>query len=391
MSGQPLYFAPSNFKNMRYYIIAGEPSGDLQGAALVRALKQADPSAEIRCWGGDLMAAAGAKTVKHYRELAFMGFVEVVKNLPTILRNFRFAKADIQAFSPDCLILIDYPGFNLRMAKWAKSQGLKVFYYISPQLWAWHTSRVKIIRDCVERMFVIFPFEKDFYKKHGVEVSFIGHPLAAVIERHIAPADFFQKNGLDAKPIIALLPGSRGQEVERMLATMLEVTTYFPDYQFVVAKAASLELDFYKVFLEKYPSVKLVDNQTYDLLKNAHAALVTSGTATLETALFRVPQVVCYKAGNVSYQLAKRLVNKDLRFISIVNLIANDRVVEELIQADFTTEKTVAALREILVPANRKLVQENYEKLRQLLGPTNCAELAAEEILQNLSSTKLNP
>ncbi len=372
---------------MKYYIIAGEPSGDLQGAALVKALRKADPSAQIRSWGGDLMAAEGVEVVKHYRELAFMGFVEVVKNLPTILRNFRSAKSDIKQFAPDCLILIDYPGFNLRMAKWAKKQGLRVFYYISPQLWAWHTSRVKIVRDCVERMFVIFPFEEAFYQKHGVEVSFIGHPLAEVIERHVSPTNFYEKNKLPlGKPIIALLPGSRRQEVTRMLGTMLEVSALFPDYQFVVAKAPSLELAFYEPFLAAFPSVKMVENQTYDLLQNAHAALVTSGTATLETALFRVPQVVCYKAGGVSYRLARWLVNPDLKFISIMNLIAGRQVVEELIQADFTKEKTAASLRKILDGQGRAEVLAGYENVRQLLGPTNCAETAAGFMINALQA-----
>ncbi|MCF8247747.1 MAG: lipid-A-disaccharide synthase [Saprospiraceae bacterium] len=363
---------------MKYYVIAGELSGDLQGAALVRALKDADNNAVIRCWGGELMAAEGAEVAMHYRELAFMGFLEVVKNLPAILRNFRFAKTDIKQFAPDCLILIDYPGFNLRMATWAKKQGLRVFYYISPQLWAWHTSRVKIVRDCVERMFVIFPFEADFYKKHGVEVSFIGHPLAAVVERHEAAKDFHSKNKLtEGKPIVALLPGSRRQEVARMLATMLEVSTFFPDYQFVVAKAPSLELAFYETYLADFPSVKLVEHQTYDLLENAHAALVTSGTATLETALFKVPQVVCYKAGGVSYHLARWLVNKDLKFISIVNLIAGNSVVEELIQNEFTVEKTAISLRKILEEKGRFEVLEGYQAMRKLLGPSDCAERAA--------------
>jgi len=377
---------------MKYYIIAGEPSGDLQGASLVRALRQADAQADIRCWGGELMAAEGAVVVKHYRDLAFMGFVEVVRNLPTILRNFRFAKNDIKAFAPDCLILIDYPGFNMRMAQWGKSNGLRVFYYISPQLWAWHTSRVKVIRDCVERMFVIFPFEESFYKKHGVEVTFIGHPLAAVIERHEAPTDFHQKNNLpEGKPIIALLPGSRRQEVARMLGQMLKVSTLFPDYQFVVASAPSLERSFYEPFLAGFPSVRLLENQTYDLLINAHAALVTSGTATLETALFRVPQVVCYRAGNLSYQLAKRLVNKDLKYISIVNLIAEDRVVEELIQDDFQEIRTVEALNSILSNEKWQDILAGYEKVRKLLGPSDCAERAAKHItaaLRNTSHTK---
>ncbi|MCC6727092.1 MAG: lipid-A-disaccharide synthase [Saprospiraceae bacterium] len=373
---------------MKYYLIAGEASGDLHGAALVGSLRKADPKAQLRCWGGDLMAEAGAEVVKHYRELAFMGFVEVIKNLPTILRNFRAVKEDIIEYKPDCLILIDYPGFNLRMATWAKKQGIRVFYYISPQLWAWHTSRVKIIRDCVERMFVIFPFEVDFYKKHGVGVSYIGHPLVSLIAEHMPNTEFRSKNGLDAqKPIIALLPGSRRQEVSRMLDVMLEVAPQFGEYQFVVAGAPSLGSAFYEQFMQKDGSVKWVHGQTYDLLQYAKAALVTSGTATLETALFEVPQVVCYKAGSTSYRLAKWLVNKDLRFISIVNLIADKEVVTELIQADFTSERLAEALSNILDGAVRTRIHADYQLIRGKLGGKLGAELAANEIVAQLKSS----
>lgn len=375
---------------MKYYLIAGEASGDLQGAVLLKALRNADPAAEIRCWGGDLMAKAGANVVKHYRDLAFMGFVEVVKNLPTILRNFRFAKTDIKAFEPDCLILIDYPGFNLRMAKWAKRQGLQVFYYISPQLWAWHTSRVEIIRQCVERMFVIFPFEVDFYKKHGVEVSFIGHPLVKMVDSHPIAPDLFTKNDLLPKmPIIALLPGSRKQEIARMLEVMLKTSTHFPDYQFIVAGAPSIEKAFYVPFLTEFPAVKLLEGQTYDLLQQASAALVTSGTATLEAALFNLPQVVCYKGGTVSYFLAKKLVNKDLKFISIVNLIADERVVEELIQYDFSIEKTAQNLRDLMLPAKRHQILVGYEMVRKRLDYQGGAELAANQIVAALQASTI--
>ncbi len=375
---------------MKYYLIAGEPSGDLQGAALVRALRNADLNADLRCWGGDLMAGAGAKVVKHYRELAFMGFVEVVKNLPAILRNFRFAKSDITSYQPDCLILIDYPGFNLRMATWAKKQDIRVFYYISPQLWAWHSSRIKIIKYNVERMFVIFPFEVDFYKKHGVDVSYIGHPLLEVIEGHQSDPMFRQNNQLEPeKAIIALLPGSRRQEVVRMLEVMLQVSALFPYYQFIVAGAPSLEPSFYQPFLTAFPSVKMVHGQTYDLLKHAKAALVTSGTATLETALFKVPQVVCYKAGSLSYRLARWLVNKDLAFISIVNLIAGKNVVEELIQADFTKEKASEALSKILHGPMREQALLDYQSLKVKLGKQGGAALAAAEMVKMLQSPKL--
>ncbi len=372
---------------MKYYLIAGEPSGDLQGASLVKAIFEADPQAAIRCWGGDLMTAAGATVVKHYSELAFMGFAEVVKNLPAIIRNFKEAKADIIVFQPDCLILIDYPGFNLRMATWAKQQGIRVFYYISPQLWAWHTSRVKIIKDCVERMFVIFPFEVDFYRKHGVRVSYIGHPLLEAVSHHHASPDFFSKNGLDGnRRIIALLPGSRRQEVVRILPNMLEVVAQFADYQFVVAGTPSLGAGFYEPFLQSKPSVKLLMAQTYDLLAHAHAALVTSGTATLETALFNVPQVVCYKASPISYRLAKMLVNPDLRFISIVNLIADKEVVKELIQSDLNQSMLTTALSSILKKENRLSQLADYQSITQKLGGMRGAATAAKEIIERLSS-----
>lgn len=371
---------------MKYYLIAGEASGDLHGSNLIRGLQAEDPSAEVRCWGGDLMAKAGANVVKHYRDLAFMGFLEVVKNLPTILRNFRFAKADILQFEPDVLILIDYPGFNLRMVKWAKTKGIRVFYYISPQLWAWHTSRVKIIQKNVERLYVILPFEVAFYKKFGVEVGFPGHPLLDVVEGHETSPDFFGKNNLEAgKPIIALLPGSRRQEIKRMLDVMLTVVDFFPGHQFAIAGAPSIERSFYLPFLQKSPSVKLVENQTYDLLKNATSALVTSGTATLETALFKVPQVVCYRGSQLSYELAKRLVNKDLRFIAIVNLIADEKVVVELIQKNLTTENLQRQLELTMQHDHRNNILKGYAKVRSKLGQPGASERAGKMMVQRLT------
>lgn len=372
---------------MKFYLIAGEPSGDLQGAALVQALRQQDITATIRCWGGDLMRQAGATVVKHYQDLAFMGFVEVARNLPTILENFKFAKKDIIEFAPDCLILIDYPGFNLRMAKWAKKQGIKVFYYISPQLWAWHTSRVEIVKECVERMFVIFPFEVEFYRKHGVEVSHIGHPLVSTISTYLPAPDFWSKHKLDpARPIVALLPGSRKQEVSRILGEMLKIVPHYPNHQFVLAGAPSLPVDLYEPFLKEAPTVKFLPNQTYDLLSKATAALVTSGTATLETALFKVPQVVCYKAGGLSYSLAKRLVNKDLRFISIVNLIAGEEIVTELIQEDLNPENLRSSLDQLLDVSNRASRLEAYSTMRaKLLTEVPGAAQAATEIIQALA------
>ncbi|MEK7256133.1 MAG: lipid-A-disaccharide synthase [Bacteroidota bacterium] len=370
---------------MKYYLIAGEASGDLHGSNLLKALKKEDPTATFRCWGGDLMAAAGATLVKHYRELAFMGFLEVVKNLPTIARNFRFCKKDILDFQPDVLILIDYPGFNLRMATWAKKQGIRVFYYISPQLWAWHTSRVKIIREAVDRMFVILPFEKDFYQKHGVEVDFAGHPLMDVIalQGEQATDDFFEKNGLKkGKPIVALLPGSRRQEITRMLGTMLQMPALFPDYQFIVAGAPSVERSFYEPFLKQNQGVFLVENQTYALLRHAAVALVTSGTATLETALFNVAQVVCYRGNKLSYLLARLLVSRDLKFISMVNLLAERQLVAELIQDDLTVEKLAAELKKLLEMETRREILEGYAEIRKRLGEPGASARVAKRMVE---------
>jgi lipid-A-disaccharide synthase len=372
---------------MKFYLIAGEASGDLHGSGLIKALREEHPGATFRCWGGDLMENAGATLVKHYRELAFMGFWEVVKNLPAIARNFRKCKADILEWKPDALLLIDYPGFNLRMAKWAKTNRIRTFYYISPQLWAWHSSRVKIIEENIERMFVILPFEQDFYEKHGVQVDFTGHPLLDVVEQFRPPVNFFTENNFPSgKPLIALLPGSRRQEIGKMLDVMLKITPYFPDYHFVIAGAPSIEKGFYQQFTASRPEVSLVENQTYALLKNAHAALVTSGTATLETALFDVPQVVCYKGSLLSYFLARQLVNKDLKFIAIVNLIAGKRVVQELIQNEFTPVRLRREFEKILLESGRKEIKTGYAAIRQKLGETGAARRIAKIIFQRMQT-----
>jgi lipid-A-disaccharide synthase len=362
---------------MKYYLIAGEASGDLHGSNLILELKKLDVTAQVRCWGGDGMQAAGATVVKHYKDLAFMGFAEVVKNLPTILRNIRFCKEDIAAFKPDVLVLIDYPGFNLRIARWAKSQGYKVIYYISPQVWAWKESRVKMIRNVVDKMLVILPFEKEFYEtKWDYKVAYVGHPLVEVVNT-------FLQNGTAApqlfqKPIVALLPGSRRQEVAKKLPLMLEVSTAFPEYQFVVAKAASLDDAFYNSYLNQYPHVAGVTNQTYALLSQATAALVTSGTATLETALFGVPQVVCYKGSPISYQIAKRLVK--IKYISLVNLIMDKPIVTELIQDNLTVANISRELKDILQNEDRmQKIKKDYADLKNLLqqGGNASAKAAA--------------
>ncbi|UAY52693.1 lipid-A-disaccharide synthase [Ferruginibacter albus] len=367
---------------MRYYIIAGEASGDLHGSNLIKELQQLDPSATIRCWGGDKMQATGAKLVKHYRDLAFMGFLEVVKNLKTILRNLAFCKEDILQFKPDALVLIDYPGFNLRIAKWAKQNNLKVIYYISPQVWAWKESRVKSIKQCVDKMLVILPFEKDFYKKWNYDVEYLGHPLVKVI-------DDFKSSITDrqsSKKTIAVLPGSRKQEILLKLPLMLETSKHFPEYEFVVAKAPGLEDEFYSTLLAPYKNVSSVSNKTYELLNNATAALVTSGTATLETALFGVPEVVCYKGSNISYQIAKRLIK--IKYICLVNLIMDKLVVKELIQDALTVENLTKELNDILNNEQRKQqLKKDYADLKSLLAQGgNASANAAKSIYTFLTS-----
>lgn len=365
---------------MKYYIIAGEASGDLHGSNLMKALQQKDLHAEFRFWGGDLMQKQGGTLVKHYRDLAFMGFLEVAMNLRTILNNIKFCKEDIKSNKPDVLILVDYPGFNLRIAKYAKELGIKVIYYISPQLWAWKEGRVEVIKKYVDEMMVILPFEEDFYKKHGVHSHFVGHPLLDAISslKEIDENDFKKENGLNDKEIIALLPGSRKQEVEKMLELMLSVRPHFTDYQFVIAGAPSLPKEFYQKYVDD--NVHFVSNKTYDLLRCSKAALVTSGTATLETALLNIPEVVCYRGSKISYAIAKRLV-KNIKYISLVNLIMDREVVKELIQNDLNTRNLVEELRKVLDGSQREKVLKDYELLREKLGGKGASEKAAEIIL----------
>lgn len=365
---------------MKYYIIAGEASGDLHGSNLIKEILGLDANAEIRCWGGDKMKDAGATLVKHYKDLAFMGFAEIIKNLPEILRNFSFCKNDILSFQPDVVIFIDYPGFNLRMAKWAKLNGFKTVFYISPQVWAWKEGRVKSIKKYIDKMLVILPFEKDFYRKWDFEVDYVGHPLIKVIE------DFKNTHPdiIRSENTIALLPGSRKQEIVSKLPVMLAATKNFPGYQFVIGKAPSVEDSFYEDFLRDYPNVSAVSNDTYSLLMKSTAALVTSGTATLETALFKVPEIVCYKASGISYLIAKRLVK--LKFISLVNLIMNKEVIKELIQNDLTTENITVELKKILLDPERKnRIRQDYETLYNLLSQgKNASENAAKSIMELL-------
>ncbi len=369
---------------MKYYIIAGEASGDLHGSNLMKALYKEDSSAEIRFWGGDLMQNIGGTLVKHYRELSFMGFIEVVFNLKTILNNIKICKKDIQKFQPDVLIFIDYPGFNMRIAKWAKELGMKTHYYISPQIWAWKENRITDIKRDVDKMYVILPFEKDFYeKKHHYPVEFVGHPLIDAIQNRtiVDEIAFRKEHNLDEKPIIALLPGSRKQEITKMLSVMLSVVNDFPDYQFVIAGAPSQEYSFYAPFL-KTKNSHFISNKTYDLLSISTAALVTSGTATLETALFKVPEVVCYKGSWASYQIAKRIVT--LKYISLVNLIMDKEVVTELIQDNCTSKNIKIELQKLFEPIYRKQVLENYNELEKQLGGSGASEKTAKLIVRNI-------
>lgn len=369
---------------MKYYLIAGEASGDLHGSNLMKAIQQKDSAAEFRFWGGDLMAQQGGTLVKHYRDLAFMGFLEVAKNLKTILGNIKFCRKDLRVTKPDVLILIDYPGFNLRIAKFAKELGIKVVYYISPQLWAWKEGRVEIIKKYVDEMLVILPFEQDFYKKHHVDAHFVGHPLLDAISglHEISAEDFKKEHQLNEKEIIALLPGSRKQEVEKMLEMMLSVRPHFAEYQFVIAGAPSLEKEFYQKFTDE--NVHFVSNKTYDLLRCSKAALVTSGTATLETALLNIPEVVCYRGSKISYAIAKRLV-KHIKYISLVNLIMDREVVKELIQNELTTSNLVEHLKLILDGLGREKMLSEFSALREKLGGKGASEKAAEIIVQSIS------
>ena len=370
---------------MKYYLIAGEASGDLHASNLMKALKQKDPEADFRFWGGDLMEKAGGTLVKHYRELAFMGFSEVVMNLRTIFKNISYCKKDIEQFSPDVLIFIDYPGFNFRIAKWARKKDLRTHYYISPQLWAWKENRITAVKRDIDEMYVILPFEKKFYEgKHNFPVHFVGHPLLDAIEqrKEISENGFLKTHNLPNKPIIALLPGSRKQEISKMLATMLKVVDHYPDYQFIIAGAPSQEAEFYAPFIKKQ-NVFLLDNKTYDLLAHSTAALVTSGTATLETALFNVPEVVCYKGSFISYNIAKRII--DLDFISLVNLIMDREVVKELIQGDFKVKNLKSELDLILEDTERQHIFENYRRLKKKLGGPGASQRTAELIVGKIS------
>ncbi|MFD2570601.1 lipid-A-disaccharide synthase [Spirosoma soli] len=370
---------------MTYYLIAGERSGDLHGANLIRAIRQHDPAAHCRAYGGEQMEAAGATLVRHYRDMAFMGFLEVVKNLGTIRKIMNECQADLLANRPDALILIDYAGFNLRMARFAKKHGIRVFYYISPKVWAWNQRRALKIKANVDRLFTILPFETDFFATYDYNVEYVGNPLLDALAEFKPDASFRRKLGIDERPVIALLPGSRRQEIIAILPTMLAATRQFPGYQFVVGTVSNLPDALYDSLFADHADIKRVSDAAYDLLHISTAALVTSGTATLETALLNVPQVVCYKTTFVSYAIAKRLIA--VPFISLVNLIADREVVKELIQNDLTPEQTVAELKAILPDgARRDAVLAGYAEVQEKMGGPGASERAGRlmvEALQN--------
>lgn len=368
---------------MKYYILVGEASGDLHGANLMKALYKEDPKANIRFWGGDLMQHVGGELIVHYKQRAFMGFVEVLTNIFKIFGFISFCKKDIQQFNPDVIIFIDNSGFNLRIAKWAKQEGFKTNYYISPQVWASRAKRVYDIKRDIDQLYVILPFEKEFYAKYNYDVSFVGHPLIDAItdQKTTDPKTFRETYNLSDKPIIALLPGSRKQEITKMLNVMLSLVDDFDDYEFVIAGAPSQETTFYKSIIDNR-KVTLIENKTYDLLSVAYAALVTSGTATLETALFKVPQVVCYKGSAISYFIAKKIIT--LKYISLVNLIMNKKVVTELIQDNFNKKNLSHSLHQILDESHRKDLFLTYYELEKKLGGKGASKKVAKEIVTSL-------
>lgn len=367
---------------MKYYLIAGERSGDLHGSNLIKAIRRHDPQAECRVWGGEMMQAAGATLVTHYADMAFMGFWEVAKNLGTISGFLKKCKADMLAYDPDVVILIDYAGFNMRIARFAKENGIRTFYYISPKVWAWNQNRAFKLKRDVDKLFVIFPFEKEFFKKFDYEVDYVGNPLFDAIADFKPNPHFLAENGLNSqKPIIALLPGSRRQEVEQMLTLMTATKPQFPDYQYIIAGVSNLPKDLYQPFQRE--DIHFVTDAAYDLLSVATAALVTSGTATLETALFEVPQVVCYKTGSISYAIAKRLIR--VPYISLVNLIIQKEAVKELIQNELTPQNITQELQAILPKgAKRKVQLEDYRQVKALLGEKGASERAGELMVKYL-------
>jgi lipid-A-disaccharide synthase len=379
---------------MKYYIIAGEASGDLLGSYLMKEIKKNDPESDFLIWGGDLMEAQGGTLNKHYKELAFMGFWEVATHLKTILKNLSICKIDLLLYEPDVVILVDYPGFNMKIAQFARENGYKVVHYVSPSVWAWKKNRVYKIKRDVDLLLTILPFEKEFYAQYDYDVAYIGHPLLDVIadqkEEYGTPEEFRNKFQLDERQIIAVLPGSRKQELIRILPEMLKVIDLYPDYQFVISKVTWQPEELYHKLLNN-KQIKLIEGNTYPLLHHATAALVTSGTATLETALINTPQVVCYKTSGLSYRIAKMVVGKHLKYISLVNLIMDETIVTELIQGDMNMKRVCKELDLILKdPENRKKMINRYAALREKLGSSGASAKGAELIYQLLKKISIN-
>jgi len=378
---------------MKYYIIAGEASGDLHGSNLMKELKKSDQKAEFRFWGGDLMLGQADNIVRHYRELAYMGLVEVLQNLGKIIRNIRFCKNDINSFKPDAIILIDYPGFNLKIARFAKQKGFRVYYYISPKVWAWKQSRVETIKICVDKMFVILPFEIDFYKKHNFDVDYVGNPILDAIDNKtkslVSKHEFISKNNLDEKPIIALLPGSRKQEINKIIPVMLEVVGKYTEHQFVIAATSAIPADYYQSLIPDGSGIKIVYDQTYTLLKYSFVAVVTSGTATLEAALFNVPEVVGYITSKLSYKIGIRFVR--VPYISLVNLIMGKEVVREFIQDEMTGKTLKKELDRLVFDIEyRQNMLKNFSELKKTIGKPGASKRVAELILKEMDKVKYN-
>jgi len=369
---------------MKYYIIAGEASGDLHGGSLIKEIKLSDKNANIRCWGGDLMRNAGGDLIKHYKELSFMGFWEVLINISIIFKNLKFCKNDINDFKPDVIVYIDYPGFNLRIAKWARKKGYKNHYYISPQVWAWKESRVNSMRKNIDSLYVILPFEKAFFEeKHNYQVNYVGHPLMEHIPKITLKDGFADKIGLSSnKPIITFLPGSRKQEINKVLPELIKIQNQFPEFQFVIAGAPGMDIRDYNKILGNC-SIPVIFNETYNLIQLSKAAIVTSGTATLETALLGVPQIVCYKSSYISYLIAKTVVK--LKYISLVNIIMNKEVVEELIQNNCNSKKIASSLNKILSKTEVDKIKTDYEKLYQILDKGGASKITSNLILESIS------
>lgn len=374
---------------MRYYIIAGEASGDLHGSNLIKGIREIDSSAQIRCWGGDLMKEAGAELVKHYKEGAIMGFVEVVANLGKLAKNLNDCKNDIINYNPDVVVLIDYPGFNFRIAQFAKERGMRVFYYIAPKVWAWKENRVHKLKKYVDRLFIIFPFEIEYFKKWGIDAIYRGNPLLDSVDNHSSAdetkEDFQKRTGIGtAETTVALLAGSRRSEIKYLLPRMMQVADKYPNYRFLLACAPSMEREFYEGIVgKKCSNIKLLFGETYSILRHSDAAIINSGTASLEAALIGVPQVVCYGGNEISYQIAKRVVK--LKYISLANLIMDKGLFKELIQHDCTPQKISQELDNLLNNSEyRAKMMSDYKNVRDVLGGKGASAKVARAMIEEL-------